>query len=109
MIATHLLRHRQKVTLCGRVGVPYSSWQLKKVDCFVCRKIATTSLTAMKFKTVKAVRQELELRGGFLETIRDTESPEYAPHLSTAEQGWPHGAWIKDELLLWASEHLTHA
>jgi hypothetical protein len=26
-----------------------------------------------------------------------------------AEQGWPHGAWIKNELLLWASEHLTNA
>ena len=61
----------------------------------------------MKLKTVKAVRLELQRRGGHLETIRDTEMPEYAPHLSSAEQGWPHGIWIKGELLLWASEHLT--
>jgi transposase len=61
------------------------------------------------FSTVKAVRQELERRGGFLKTIRDTELPEYVPHLFMTEQGWPHGAWIKDELLLWTSEHLTHA
>jgi hypothetical protein len=61
------------------------------------------------FRTVKSVRQELERRGGYLETIRDTESPEYAPHLSMGEQGWPHGAWIKNGLLLWASEHLTQA
>ena len=52
------------------------------------------------FRTVKSVRQELERRGGYLETIRDTESPKYAPHLSMTEQGWPHGLWIKNELLL---------
>ena len=61
------------------------------------------------FRTVKAVRQELHRRGGYLETIRDTELPEYAPHLSMTEHGWPHGAWVKDELVRWASEHLTHA
>jgi hypothetical protein len=61
------------------------------------------------FRTVKAVRQELHRRGGYLEIIRDTEQPEYAPHLSMTEQGWPHGAWVKNELLRWASEHLTHA
>ena len=63
----------------------------------------------MKFKTVKAVRLELHRRGGYLETIRDTERPEYAPHLSMTEQGWIHGAWIKAELMEWASEHLAHA
>jgi transposase len=63
----------------------------------------------MKFKTVKAVRLELQRRGGFLETIRDTELPEYVPHLSATEQGWIHGVWIKAELLKWASENLTHA
>jgi hypothetical protein len=67
----------------------------------------TTTRPAVKFKTVKAVHLELQSRGGYLETIRDTEMPEYAPHLSSAEQGWPHGSWIKDELLLWASENLT--
>jgi hypothetical protein len=40
----------------------------------------------MKFRTVKAVRAEL---------------PEYAPHLSMNEQGWPHNIWTKDELLEW--------
>ena len=62
----------------------------------------------MKFKTVKAVHLELQRRGGYLETIRDTELPEYAPHLSITETDWRHGIWIKDELLLWASENLTH-
>lgn len=60
----------------------------------------------MKFRTVKAVREELHRRGGYLETIRDTELPEYAPHLSQEERGWTHGLWIKDELLEWASAHL---
>ena len=63
----------------------------------------------MKFRTVKAVRLELQRRGGYLETICDTEQPEYAPHLSMTEQGWIHGAWIKAELMEWASQHLTHA
>jgi transposase len=63
----------------------------------------------MKFRTVKTVRLELQRRGGYLETIRDTELPEYAPHLSMTEQGWPQGSWIKEELLNWASENLTHA
>lgn len=58
----------------------------------------------MTYRTVKAVRQELQRRGGYLETIRDTELPEYAPHLSTDERGWKHGLWIKDELLQWANE-----
>ena len=57
----------------------------------------------MKFKTVKAVRLELHRRGGYLETIRDTELPEYAPHLSKNEIGWDHGLWTKDELLGWAN------
>jgi hypothetical protein len=56
------------------------------------------------FRTVKAVRQELYRRGGYMEIIRDTELPQYAPHLSMAEQGWPHGIWIKDELLGWAND-----
>lgn len=60
----------------------------------------------MKFKTVKAVREALHQRGGYLETIRDTESPEYAPHLSWDERGWEHGVWIKSELLDWANAHL---
>jgi hypothetical protein len=63
----------------------------------------------MKLRTVKAVRVELEARGGWLETIRDAELPEYAPHLSSEEQGWEHGIWVKNELLSWASTHLTHA
>ena len=60
----------------------------------------------MRFRTVKAVRCELHSRGGYLETIRDTESPEYAPHLSRDEQGWEHGIWIKSELLEWADASL---
>ena len=60
----------------------------------------------MKFSTVKAVRIALEARGGWLETIRDTELPEYVPHLSTDELGWEHGIWVKQELLSWASLHL---
>lgn len=61
----------------------------------------------MKFSTVKAVRTALEARGGWLETIRDTELPEYVPHLSSDEQGWEHGVWVKHELLSWASIHLA--
>lgn len=64
---------------------------------------------ALKFRTVKSVRLELHRRGGYLETIRDTEQPEYAPHLSTTEQGWIHGLWTKAELMEWASKHLAHA
>ena len=60
----------------------------------------------MKYKTIKSVRLELHRRGGYLETIRDTELPEYAPHLNWDETGWTHGLWIKDELLDWANEHL---
>lgn len=60
----------------------------------------------MRFRTVKAVRLELHRQGGWLETIRDTELPEYAPHLNWEERGCPHGLWIKDELLDWANEHL---
>lgn len=60
----------------------------------------------MKFKTVKAVREALRQRGGWLETIRDTELPEYAPHLTCDEKGWDNGIWIKDELLDWANKHL---
>ena len=63
----------------------------------------------MKYITGKTVRLELLRRGGYLETIRDTELPEYAPHLCMTEQGWIHGAWIKDELLKWASEHPANA
>lgn len=61
---------------------------------------------AKKLRTVKAVRLELHRRGGWLETIRDTELPEYAPHLSFEERGWAQGIWHKDELLDWANEHL---
>jgi hypothetical protein len=60
----------------------------------------------MKFRTVKAVRLALAGRGGYLETIRDSELPEYAPHLSHTEQGWPHGALVKAELLVWANDNL---
>ena len=60
----------------------------------------------MKYKTIKAVRSELHSQGGYLETIRDTESPEYAPHLTQHEMGWPHGVWIKSELLEWANQNL---
>lgn len=60
----------------------------------------------MRFQTVKAVRLELHRQGGWLETIRDTERPEYAPHLNWKERGWPQGLWIKDELLDWANAHL---
>lgn len=59
------------------------------------------------FKTVKAIRNALHARGGWLETLRDTERPEYAPHLSWEEKGWTNGLWIKDELLDWANEHLV--
>lgn len=61
----------------------------------------------MAFKTVKAVRIALHHRGGFLETIRDTELPEYIPQLSMDEPRGIHGTWIKDELLDWANKHLT--
>ncbi len=60
----------------------------------------------MEYKTIKAVRYALHSQGGYLETIRDTELPEYAPHLSQVEMGWPHGVWIKSELLDWANENL---
>ena len=60
----------------------------------------------MPYKTVKAVRCELHRRGGYLETIRDAELPEYAPHLSRHELGWEHGIWVKNELLDWANTHL---
>ena len=69
-------------------------------------KASTAIPRAMAFKTVKAVRAELYSRGGWLETIRDTELPEYAPHLSCEEKSWKHGIWIKDELIDWANEHL---
>ena len=58
----------------------------------------------MRYRTVKAIREELHRRGGTLLTIRDTESPEYAPCLSWDEPGYAHGCWIKDELLNWANE-----
>ena len=60
----------------------------------------------MTYRTIKAIRLELHRRGGYLETIRDTETPEYAPHLSQEEIGWEHGIWIKSELLDWANAHL---
>ena len=65
----------------------------------------------MKYRTVKAVRLELHRRGGYIETVRDTELPEYAPHLSWDEDGWDHGIWIKDELnyLIKASEPSRYA
>ena len=63
----------------------------------------------MKYRTVKAIRQELEKRGGYLEVRREYVSPsgvhpEYAPHLFSNERGWEHGLWIKDELIQWANE-----
>jgi len=61
----------------------------------------------MKYRTIKAVRSELHRRGGWLETIRDTELPEYAPHFSWDEEGWNQGLWIKDELLAWANANLV--
>lgn len=60
----------------------------------------------MKYKTVKSVRLALHNRGGWLETIRDAEMPEYAPHLNWEERGWENGIYIKSELLAWASQHL---
>lgn len=60
----------------------------------------------MKFSTVSAVRLALHHRGGWLETIRDSELPEYAPHLTQDETGWPHGIWIRSELLVWAHDNL---
>ena len=60
----------------------------------------------MAFRTVKAVRLALTARGGYLETIRDSELPEYAPHFSQTEQGWEHGIYTRLELLEWANENL---
>ena len=60
----------------------------------------------MIYRTIKEVRFELHARGGYLETIKDAELPEYAPHLSWDEIGWEHGLWIKPELLNWANAHL---
>lgn len=60
----------------------------------------------MAFRTVKAVRLALTARGGYLETIRDSELPEYAPHLSQTEQGWEHGIYTRPELLEWANANL---
>jgi len=57
-----------------------------------------------RFRTVKAVALALSEIGGYIEKVRDTELPEYAPHRSRNEQGWPHGTWIKDELLSWAND-----
>lgn len=61
----------------------------------------------MKFRTVKAVREALQARGGYLEEIWDCEVPEYAPHLHFRESGWDNGIWIKNELLDWANENLA--
>jgi hypothetical protein len=66
-----------------------------------------TAPRQMKYRTVKAVRSELQRRGGWLETIRDTEAPEYAPHFSMDDKGWSQGVWIKDELLTWANANLV--
>jgi len=60
----------------------------------------------MRYRTVKAVRAALHHRGGYLETIRDTELPEYSPQLSMDEPRGVHGLWVKDELLNWANQHL---
>ena len=73
----------------------------------VLRGEIPTAPRKMNYRTVKAVRDELHRRGGWLETIKDTERPEYAPHLSFEESGWIHGIWIKDELLAWAVENLN--
>ena len=60
----------------------------------------------MAFKTIKAAREARRARGGYLETIRDAEAPEYAPHLSQEERGWVHGLHLKAELLAWANANL---
>ncbi len=65
-----------------------------------------TTPTTMKYRTVKAVGAALLHRGGWLEVIRDSELPEYAPHLSKDESGWPHGLWVRQELLEWAHDNL---
>ena len=62
-----------------------------------------------KYRTVKAVEKELARRGGYMETIRDTEKPEYAPHLFKSEKGWEHGLFVKEELLAWANKNLQDA
>jgi len=59
-----------------------------------------------RYRTVRHVQLELHRRGGSLEIIRETERPEYAPHLTQDETGWPHGLWIRPELLDWANQHL---
>ena len=60
----------------------------------------------MKFRTVKAIREELTSRGGYLEKILDNETPEYVPHLDQHDPGWTHGIWERHELLDWASDNL---
>lgn len=63
----------------------------------------------MRYKTIKSVKLALHTRGGWLETVRDSELPEYAPHLpgDFSQEAWVHGIWVKDELLAWANQHLT--
>jgi hypothetical protein len=61
----------------------------------------------MKFRTVKAIREALLARGGYLEKILDSESPEYVPHLDQQDPGWTYGIWDRFELLDWANDNLT--
>ncbi len=68
------------------------------------REISTAPRQMKKFRTVKAVTAALSEIGGYIEKNLDTELPQYAPHRSRDERGWPHGIWIKDELLAWANE-----
>lgn len=61
----------------------------------------------MKFRTVKAVQEALQARGGYLEKLWDSELPEYAPHLHFRERGWDNGVYTRYELLAWADENLA--
>jgi len=65
-----------------------------------------TAPRQMKYRTLKAVRIELERQGGWLETIRDTEQLEHAPHLPSDPDpaGWPHGLLNTAEVINWANQ-----
>jgi hypothetical protein len=82
--------------------------QTHRLRCILFLREATPAIKSnpMKYRTIKAVRAELHCRGGWLETIRDTEAPEYAPHLTWEEMGHENGCWIRDELLDWANKTL---
>ena len=65
-----------------------------------------TPRTRLRFMTVGAVRLALHHRGGRLEVLRTGRLPRYAPHLGKGEEGWPHGLWLRDDLLAWAHDNL---